>query len=279
MCLACVNPSHKVKDCYTKSKLTCGYCKLAGHIEKVCIKKEKAEARTMTEHKTDTVDTTPDFSFTTNVTHADKTITHNNNTNIQDKLLEDRGAACHIVNNADLFITYDSRFKPRQHYIQLADGRQSNGLAIAKGNANYTILDIDGQPRTVTLTNALLAPNFPTRLFSVCAATDVGAEISFTKGASTLISNDTTFNIEKCGKLFYLQTVHAHPTYTTKTLLDWHTALGHTNYDDIKELEIVTSEMGISQTKLDIPCLTCEESKMTKQPKTCDYHSLLLPNH
>jgi transposase InsO family protein len=270
-CLCCGNHNHKAKDCRTKHKLTCTYCKRPGHIEKVCLTKKKAE--NTDSYNTITVDYQPDpdthFAFTTNTIHADKVKCENFPTT-QHKLLVDCGATCHIINDRDRFTSYNTNFDPKHHYIQLADGRRSNQLATAKGDAIYTVLDSDGLPHTITLKDALLAPDFPTSLFSVTAATDSGATVTFQRDAATLTIQHTTFNINKHGRLFYLHTVNNHPTYTTKTLHDWHTALGHVNYDDIKKLATVTTGMTITQAKMNDPCMTCETNKFTRQPKTHD---------
>jgi len=85
MCLACGKSTHNTRECYSKSKLNCSYCKQQGHIEKVCFKKKRDAVKpsTATEHKTATVDIMPEYTFTSNIT--DNTITTNLST--QEKLL------------------------------------------------------------------------------------------------------------------------------------------------------------------------------------------------
>ena len=104
--------------------------------------------------------------------------------------------------------------------------------------ATFTIIDKDGIERRVKLKDTLLAPTFPTNLFSVRAATDSGAKVTFTSNYSKLSSNGVNFNIVREGQLYFLQqpspiitSYDTRPltdsdtktdTFMTKTLQDWH---------------------------------------------------------
>ncbi|XP_028413779.1 uncharacterized protein LOC114536624 [Dendronephthya gigantea] len=120
------------------------------------------------------------------------------------------------------------------------------------------------------LKNALHAPTFPASLFSVRAATDENAKVVFTKDTAKLIANHTRFNIHKQGCLYYLPTVTNDTASITRSLADWHKALGHMNNEDILKLESFTREMKITETKSKQSCTTCNEHKMTKLPKSQD---------
>ncbi|XP_067931161.1 uncharacterized protein [Watersipora subatra] len=234
MCLACGNTTHTTKDCYFKTKLNYNYCHQKGHNAKVCFKKKRDNSKPTTEHKTATAQFhQPDFTFMTKTcTATDKT------THMTDKLLVDCGATSHIVNDPDKFITFDTNFVPNKHYLELADGRRSNQLATARGVAVFTVTDNHSTERQIKLTDTLLAPTFPTNLFSVRTATDSGAKITFTSKHSELISHGVHFNIITEGQLYYLHqptttttpsptkppTGHATKTgtYITMTLQDWH---------------------------------------------------------
>ena len=121
-------------------------------------------------------------------------------------LLVDCGATCHIINNPNMFISYDDTFQPDCHYIEFADGRRSNEVAVARGNAKVSLTYSNGNTANIILKNALLAPNFPTSLFSVRAATDAGATIVFCKGAAELTVQDTDFKLLRHGQLYFLIT-------------------------------------------------------------------------
>jgi len=321
-CLACGHTNHITKNCRVKHKLTCEFCHKGGHVESVCFQKKKLQQSAL---QTSTNQSTS-FSFTVSLTHADTTTTHKlpRQDSTDHKLLVDCGATCHIINNKEHFTSYDSSFDPSKHYIQLADGHSSNTLAIARGVAEYTMLDNNDTPHTVKLTNALLAPDFPASLFSVRAATDAGGTVTFTKTQANLTSNHTTFDFVRDGNLYFLpvnsppqaktaqsacltdstcsndctpETNHTHShtaeltqsanltnytvPYTTdatlavKTLNEWHIALGHMNCDDILQLQKVTQGMTITKAKQSPTCEVCQESKITRQPKSCD----ITPQH
>ena len=173
---------------------------------------------------------------------------------------------CHNVNDATHFTTYDDTFDSSKHYIQLADGRCSNKLAAKRGNAEFVIYDLENNPTKITLTNALLAPTFPTSLFSVCAATEAGAQVTFAKDTAYLTSKNINFNVVKQSQLYFLQTddnSNKHNfMYNTRTIEEWHTTLGHTNYKDIQQLQQVTREKKIapSPKKHMNSCQTCKEN-------------------
>jgi len=117
-----------------------------------------------------------------------------------------------------MFTSYDDTLQPEHQYIELADGRRSNQLAIARGNAKFTLTDTNGNAAAIILINALLAPKFPTSLFSVRAATDAGAKLVFSKGAAELTIQNTHFRLERRGQLFFLSTNAITYANTTRTL-------------------------------------------------------------
>ena len=247
----CGKTGHKSKDYRSKSKLKCQFCQRQGHVESVCFKRKQSAASASSAGTTD-------FSF---LTCADTAST------CSERLLIDCGATCYIINSEKHFVCFDNEFEPNKHFIELADGRRSNKLATAKGTAQFTVLDSNGKSRNITLQNALLASIFPTSLFSVRAATDNGAEVTFKKGAGKLISVGTSFNFEREGQLYFLQNDRT-VAGATKTLQEWHTILGHMNYDDILKLQSITQGMSITQANNKKQCLTCQRNKMTRQPKT-----------
>ena len=165
-CLSCGKTGHKSKDCRSKSKLKCQFCQRQGHVESVCFKRKRSSASASSAGTTG-------FSF---LTRADTAST------CSERLPIDCGATCHIINSEKHFVCFDNEFEPDKHFIELADGHRSNKLATAQGTAKFTVLDSNGVSRSITLQNALLAPTFPTSLFSVRAATDNGAEVTFKKG-------------------------------------------------------------------------------------------------
>ena len=69
------------------------------------------------------------------------------------------------------------------------------------------VIDSEGKSRKAVLDNALLVPSYPQDIFSVQAAAQEGATITFNPGGAELVSNKgVLFNINKMGKLYYLNT-------------------------------------------------------------------------
>ena len=69
------------------------------------------------------------------------------------------------------------------------------------------IVDLSGTPVKATLGNALFTASYPQDIFSVQAATERGASVTFQPDSAELTYNDgTKFVIEKHGKLYFLNT-------------------------------------------------------------------------
>ena len=185
-CLSCGKTGHNSRNCRNKAKLQCTYCNRQGHTESVCFTK-KRNANTSSTNAKSTTNASATFTMA-----ANEQSTNKENDYHDYHLLVDCGATCHIINNPDMFISYDDTFQPEHHFIQLADGRRSNELAVARGNAKCSFTDSDGNTANIILKDALLAPRFPTSLFSVRAATDAGAKVVFRKGTAELNSTRHT---------------------------------------------------------------------------------------
>ena len=100
-------------------------------------------------------------------------------------------------------------------------------------------------------------------IFSVQAATQKGCSICFYPDTAKLITADgTNFNINKNGKLYFLNMVRNN-TYYTRNLEMWHSILGHCNKDDIIKLEKIVDGMNISR-KDDFICEPCILGKQTQ---------------
>ena len=80
-------------------------------------------------------------------------------------------------------------------------------MALKRGDVEITIMDTTGNRVDVTMKNALYIPTYPQNIFSVQAATERGAPVSFNPDSAELVYKDgTKFNIEKHGRLYYLST-------------------------------------------------------------------------
>ena len=74
-------------------------------------------------------------------------------------------------------------------------GERSNNVVLKRGTANMKFLDSRGECVDIVLTNALYIPIFPQSIFSVQAATDKGASVSFQPDSAQLSFNGKEFNI------------------------------------------------------------------------------------
>ena len=110
----------------------------------------------------------------------------------------------------------------------------------------------------------------PQDTFSVQAATERGARVTFQPNSAELVYKDgTKFNVEKHGRLYYLSTYHiidSDSVSYARDLKDWHEILGHFNYEDLMKLEHVVDCMKFSHTNTSRPgdCEICVKRKLTQ---------------
>jgi len=177
-------------------------------------------------------------------------------------LLVDCGATAHIINDESKMIRRDKNFDSSKHIIELADGSRTCGIVKAKGDANVTITDSNGNNRNVILKDVLCIPSYNQNIFSVQAATENGAAVTFNPNAAKLRhSNGTVFNISKRGKLYYLNSAKVNTA--TRSLQKWHETMGHCNVQDILKLESAVKGMHITD-KTQFNCDACAKGKMVE---------------
>ena len=109
-----------------------------------------------------------------------------------------------------------------------------------------------GQYVSATSKDALYVPSFPQSIFSVQAATTKG--VIFNPDNAQLIYQDgTVFDIQKHGKLYYLDVcgvcddaVICDSVNNACDLSSWHEILGHCNYNDVLKLQSVVDGMKVT---------------------------------
>ena len=190
-------------------------------------------------------------NHTGNISHAGK-----------ESILVDSGASSHIICDKDKFISFDEKYDPNSHVIELADGSRSTGMIKGRGKARFQLYDTNGIPHEITLQDTLYIPSYNQNIMSVKLATKNGASVIFQKDTTKLITETgTEFNIESQGKLYFLYNVSPSKS-GTHTLEEWYRILGHCNIKDILELEKVVTGMKISNKKFS-GCDTCVKGKLT----------------
>ena len=108
----------------------------------------------------------------------------------QKGLLVDSGASAHIVTDESAFITFDETFHPKNHVMELADGTRKTGSVLRKGDAQIELVDRKGRMVNVTLSGALLIPEYPQNILSVEAAASKGAKFNFEKNNNKMVLHD-----------------------------------------------------------------------------------------
>ena len=94
---------------------------------------------------------------------------------------------------------------PENHFVELADGTRSNNIALKQGSVQIKLRNKSGVDCDATLENTLYIPSYPQEIFSVYAANEQGATVNFGPHSAELITKEgTKFNIEKKGKLYFL---------------------------------------------------------------------------
>ena len=263
-CYSCGKPGHKSSECWSKQKKHekrwCELCKSSSHNTFKC-RKRKKESRDSVKCAADGTEHTFDILFKA----AD--VDDIEGDHAKGLLLVDCGATAHIIRDESKFVSYDNTFCPQNHFIELANG-EGKSVALKRGKAVVNVIDSEGKSRKAVLDNALLVPSYPQDIFSVQAAAQEGATITFNPGGAELVSNKgVLFNINKMGKLYYLNTHDSCSSVdsvnVTRDLEGWHKVLGHCNVSDVMKLERVVEGMKIAG-KHKFDCEACIRGKMTE---------------
>ena len=257
-CYSCGTPGHKSNQCNNKPrKKWCKSCKSSTHNDDNCRRKQhnnKGEKVKVA----DEVSHYHTFNFKVgegencNAVHNKKVCS----------FLVDSGCTSHIVIKDSGFIDFDDTFEPENHFIELADGRKSNNVALKRGSVKINLTDTAGKTYDSILNNCLYIPSYPENIFSIKAATLKGSSINFHPNYAELVTkNGTCFEIKNKGKLYYLNDV----TFVKRVcdLEKWHEILGHCNKKDILKLESVVEGMKI-HGKTNSHCEPCILGKQTK---------------
>lgn len=183
--------------------------------------------------------------------------------------LVDSGATVHIVNDKSKFVCFHKNFDSHSHIIELADGTRLNNIAEGRGDAKVTFTDHRGTKRNITLYDALYVPAFSQNIFSVQAAAENGATITFSEDSASLSSKGNSFPLTKKGKLYYIsECKHTDnsedkPKQVSHTLQEWHEIMGHCNCDDLMKLENLVQGMKIVDKDKKFHCEVCVLGKMS----------------
>lgn len=273
VCFQCGKPGHRKFQCqngkadnssnsqrfHHKSKRWCNHCKSSTHDTNYC--RKKTSSAKSVQDNCDQSEETGSYNFLVSDDFdcgiADDSVSQINSS----FLLVDSGATSHIISDQSKFVNLDKNFDPEKHFIELADGSRKNNIVSAKGDARIMINDSKGVLRKIILKDALCIPSYKQNILSVQSVTKYGGKVNFQKGSAKLMTSDRNiFNIVQQGKLYFLNSARS---YSTRTLEEWHKALGHCNVKDVLSLESKVNGMNIVG-KDKFNCGTCAEGKMTQ---------------
>ena len=273
-CYTCKQVGHISQDCPDKPTQWCKLCKTGAHSDKTCRYQKAATsfAKQMKEREEGSDDDSHNFSF-----FMAKDNEHDDEHGNVDKcmaMIVDSGATAHILTDESNFVSFDEKFKPQKHTVELADGTKTVNVAQKQGDAVVHLRNSEGNIVKTTLNDALYIPTYPENMFSVRSAALRGAKITFEHPGGVIKSpNGETFNIEEEGGLYYVYHLKDKPidvpekkpsiTPRALSLKQWHAIMGHCNVADLKKLEGVVKGMKI-QSKQNFDCDICVMGKMTQ---------------
>ena len=149
------------------------------------------------------------------------------------RIMVDTGDTLHIIKDIERLKNFDDSSQTNNHFVELADGTKTNGVALRRGDAEICLVNASGNMESVTLNDALFIPSYPQDIFSVKSATANGAAITFKKNKNELIhKNGTKFNIFVHNWLYYLMSPTNKLEDSCQGCYDintWHRILGHCN--------------------------------------------------
>ena len=289
-CFTCGKYGHKSFDCPEKPERWCKFCKTSTHTDRACYKRKRIDQAKQARETDEKSREEHTFVFAADGRYTDDDTRKQKGDGCTEvSLLVDSGASSHIVNKEEYFISYDNTFKPEKHYIELADGSKSVNTAEKKGTASLTFVDENGIERKSILSDTLYIPSYPMSIFSVPAALEAEASVTFQAENSELVTKaGVKFPIRKKGKLYYMdKCYHANAQFQPKDdkepcsskdkdpiendsisavrvfdLKTWHMILGHCNKSDVLSTEKVVEGMKIAKRNL-LDCNICTLGKQT----------------
>ena len=272
-CFGCGQKGHVKKECPNKArndgaskKKWCEFCRTTTHNTNVCRKKPKEPPGSSTA-KMCTEGETEKHSYSFKVSADDGEDQSEATADSINAVLVDTGATTHIITDKSKFVKFEDSFNPETHFIELANGKRSNNLAQGRGTARIELVDTRGVVQEALLEDALYVPSFRQDIFSVDRATARGASVEFRGDSGVLkTSCGTMFNVVKRGKLYFLNSV-VHTKYSSRSVKEWHEAMGHCNVKDLKKTQECVNGMCIKGVEK-LECKICIQGKMCNEKCT-----------
>ena len=153
---------HLAKICTNNLKKNiqwCSYCKSQTHKRESCRYKKRVTVKKAA---------VEDCSFVFKINdQQEKTV-------IRKGLMVDAGATSHIIKDISKFKTFDDSFQLDNHFIGLAGGTRTKGVALKWGDTEICLVDMDGKHVTVSLKGALYILSYPQNILFIMSTSENG---------------------------------------------------------------------------------------------------------
>ena len=151
--------------------------------------------------------------------------------------------------------------------MELGDVSKSTGSVKERRTVNVMIRDDCNKMCSANLNKSLLILSYPTNMFSVVSAVEIGSAVIFSPEESVLISsNGEKFNLKQNGKLFDLPTYDIDSTSSVRnySLEQLHKTMGNWNVQDLLKLGNVAKCVKVMGSNEIFYCETCLQCKQTR---------------
>ena len=199
-----------------------------------------------------------DDSYEFNVTDEQTFVTHSG------LWLADSATQSHIVRDRALFTTY----------CETPEGKISGaGSCRALGRGTVPVVfKVDGRDVSVTLQDAIHAPEISSNLISMGRLTKAGFTFSGSGDNFFIKKGDRTIGCgRKFNNLYQLNVtptaLTAYVTKTRRTWYEWHCIMGHLNKAQLRDLKQHSVGMDVDESSdFEFMCEACIQAKQARRP-------------
>lgn len=293
VCFKCNEPGHISRDCRRKDPRKCFRCNQPGHISRNCQRKHAGSGTTTQRGHSSTgssdvasSDKRSFFAFGSYGKCSDA---------VGVELLVDSGCNGFMLKDRALFKQLDLSATD-----EVGNANGSRSAVKGKGTAEFKTLDSEGNQCAVELKQAFWVPSYTRNLISVKKLAMQGATVSFGKQAHIRTSDGTLIPLvctsddlytlivypSKCNLgpkaldrqlpgIAFGNDSHRSGSYwvaaSSRSMEQWHLALGHNNYQDVARLPQLVEGMAINRSQPHGHCDSCATEKAKRAPvkKTC----------